>query len=203
MKQQEIRNIYTQKVTELLNQGYILFPDTMNGHQGEIAKVDLTDGKDIIRVLLNRDHRYLSESGFWGDTICLTIGKAPSDTQLRDEWIDNTIWNNRLDTLFQIEWADLERGTHTKGGERHWYTTLEEGARCTQKRRERYRTLATDTREELGDAYKSAALKWVRKQPRMKTCRLEDIGRMYRVRRTDGRRYFEIEARGQKMTIGR
>ena len=35
MKKQDIRNIYTQKVTELLNQGYTLFPDTMGGSQGE------------------------------------------------------------------------------------------------------------------------------------------------------------------------
>ena len=31
MKKQDIRNAYTQKVTELLNQGYTIFPDTMNG----------------------------------------------------------------------------------------------------------------------------------------------------------------------------
>ena len=201
MLKNDIRRIYTQKVTELLNQGYILFPDTMNGHQGEIAKVDLTDGKDIIRVLLNREHRYISEGGFWGDTVTLTIGKAPSDTQLRDEWIDNTIWNNRLETLFQIEWADLERGTHTRGGERHWYTTLEEGAQCTQKRRERYRASFTEAREELGDAYKSAALKWLRKQPRMKTCRLDDIEKMERVTHEDGTRRFEIRAKGQHFTL--
>ena len=44
MKKQDIRNIYTQKVTELLNQGYTIFPDTMNGSQGEIAHIDLTNG---------------------------------------------------------------------------------------------------------------------------------------------------------------
>ena len=61
--------------------------------------------------------------------------------------------------------------------------------------------------EELGTAYKSAALRWVKRQPRMKTCRLEDITAMRRIRRVshDGKyeRYFEIEARGQKFTLGR
>ena len=41
----------------------------------------------------------------------------------------------------------------------------------------------------------------------MKTCRLEDITAMRRIRRVshDGKyeRYFEIEARGQKLTLGR
>ena len=54
MKKQDIRNAYTQKVTELLNQGYTIFPDTMNGSQGEIAHIDLTNGSEIIRVLLER-----------------------------------------------------------------------------------------------------------------------------------------------------
>ena len=44
MKKQDIRRIYTQKVTELLTQGYTIYPDTMNGSQGEIAHIDLTDG---------------------------------------------------------------------------------------------------------------------------------------------------------------
>lgn len=35
MKKQDIRNIFTQKVTELLNQGYTIFPDTMGGSQGK------------------------------------------------------------------------------------------------------------------------------------------------------------------------
>ena len=56
MKKNEIRIAYTQKVNELLNQGYTIFPDTMNGSQGEIAHIDLTNGSEILRVLLERDH---------------------------------------------------------------------------------------------------------------------------------------------------
>ena len=56
MKKQDIRRIYTQKVTELLTQGYTIYPDTMNGSQGEIAHIDLTDGNEIVRVLLEKAH---------------------------------------------------------------------------------------------------------------------------------------------------
>ena len=67
MKKQDIRNIYTQKVTELLNQGYTIFPDTMNGSQGEIAHIDLTNGSEILRVLLTREHRWArDEDGYNG-----------------------------------------------------------------------------------------------------------------------------------------
>ena len=107
MKKQDIRNAYTQKVTELLNQGYTIFPDTMNGSQGEIAHIDLTNGSEILRVLLYRDHSWeRGEDGYIGDTVCLTVGKAAPDTRVFDNW-DGTIWNNRLEPRFEIKWAWL------------------------------------------------------------------------------------------------
>ncbi len=197
MFKNDIRRIYTEKVTELLNQGYTIFPDTMGGSQGEIAHIDLTDGSQILRVLLERGLCWSHiDDGFHGEVVTLTIGRAGADTWFGEHW-DGTIWNNRLEKIFEIRWAEI-----SSRGE-GWYTELDDAARIGHIRMERYRARAAGTREELGDAYKSAALKWVRKQPRMKTCKLEDIGRMYRARNGKGRRYFEIEARGQMFTLGR
>ena len=195
MKKQDIRNAYTQKLTELLNQGYTIFPDTMSGHQGEIAHIDLTDGKDIFRLLLNRDHRWeRGEGGYMGDTITLTFGKAGANTWVGENW-DGTVWNNRLEPLFQIEWADVNNRRN------HWYTTLEEGRRCQRLQYHRYRTRNAGMREEVSDALKSAALNWIRKQPRMKTCRLEDIETMIRIWDDEGKRHYEIVAKGKRYTI--
>ena len=51
------------------------------------------------------------------------------------------------------------------------------------------------------DALKSAALKWIQKQPRMKTCRLEDIETMIRIWNDEGKRRYEIVAKGKRYTI--
>ena len=197
MKKQDIRNIYTQKVTELLNQGYTIFPDTMSGHQGEIAHIDLSNGSEILRVLLCRGHHWeRGEEGYVGDTICLTVGKAAPDTRVFDNW-DGTVWNNRLESRFEIEWAWI-------GSNRHhdWYVDMDEGRRISALQWKRYRAQQTDRVEELGDAFKSAALKWLRKQPRMKTCKLEDIEKVLRVRgEIGGKRHFEIIAKGKRYTI--
>ena len=108
MKKQDIRNIYTQKVAELLNQGYTIFPDTMNGSQGEIAHIDLTNGSEILRVLLEREPIWSdTEDGFYGDAVTLTIGKAAEDTRVGNRW-DGTIWNHRLEHRFQIKWAEIK-----------------------------------------------------------------------------------------------
>ena len=162
MKKQDIRNAYTQKVTELLNQGYTIFPDTMNGSQGEIAHIDLTNGSEIIRVLLERGlcWSHISD-GFHGDVVTLTVGRAAADTWVGDRW-DGTIWNSRLEPSFQIKWAEVN------GRGEGWYST---------------------------------ALRWLRKQPKMKTCKLEDIEKMERVWNEDGKRRFEITAKGKRYTI--
>ena len=64
-------------------------------------------------------------------------------------------------------------------------------------RHSRWRNYNRELRKEVGDAYKSVALRWLRRQPRMKTCRLEDIDRMIRRTRSDGTACFEIEAKGK------
>ena len=104
----------------------------------------------------------------------------------------------------KAEQAAQELGHH-RGSRRgsDWYTTLEEGARIQEKQYARYKAQDSRIREELGQAFKSIALKWVRRQPRMKSCGLEDIERMERVIGCDGRRYFEIRAKGKTYTLGR
>ena len=196
MKKQDIRNLFTQKVTEFLNEGYTIFPDTMGGSQGEIAHIDLTNGSEILRVLLYRsNHWERGEDGYIGETIHLMVGKAGPDTRVYNNW-DGTIWNKYLEPRFQIEWAWIGRDTPSE-----WFTTLEEGRHISKLQFERYKAQHTDRVEVLGDAYKSAALKWLRKQPRMKTCKLEDIEQVQRVWSDFGTRRFEIIAKGKRYTI--
>ena len=194
MKKQDIRRIYTEKVTELLNQGWTIFPDTMNGSQGEIAHIDLTDGSEIRRVLLERDtHWDRMAGGYCGDVIRLTVGKAGADTWVGSTW-DGTVWNNRLEPIFQIEWAWLGRRRNSD-----WYVSLEEGRAAHQKQLDRYRNHDRNDRmvyTDLPEACKSAALRWVQKQPRMKTAKLSDIEQVRKVT-YEGKTHYEIKAKGR------
>ena len=194
MKKQDIRKIYTEKVTELLNQGWTIFPDTMNGSQGEIAHIDLTDGSEIRRVLLERDtHWDRIDGGYCGDVIRLTVGKAGLDTWVGNTW-DGTVWNNRLEPIFQIEWAWLGSRRNSD-----WYVSLEEGRAAHQKQLERYRNHDRYDRmvyTDLPEACKSAALRWVQKQPRMKTAKLSDIEQVRKVT-YEGKTHYEIKAKGR------
>lgn len=192
MTKQDIRSLFSQKISELHAQGYEFYPDTMAGSQGEIAHVDLTNGSEIVRVLLTREFSHSED--FYGDTVTLRIGKATPDYRVHWECM---IWNQKLEIRFEIKFAEITED---------YYVDLKTAAEIQRKRRSRweakdYTQKRGTTREELGTAFKSTALHWLRKQPRMKSAKLEDIEKMERVIRPNGKRSFEIKARGKTFEI--
>ena len=53
MKSAEINAIYAAKAAEYLAAGYTINTNSMNGSQGEIAKIDFRKGDEVIRLMLN------------------------------------------------------------------------------------------------------------------------------------------------------
>lgn len=106
MKKADLNTIFTAKVTEYLAKGYTIYTDSMAGHQGEIAKVDLTNGEEVIRILLEDGPVWDKVTGIYYDRVySVKVGRA---TEL--SW-DNTIWNNKLEILdqedyYQPSWED-------------------------------------------------------------------------------------------------
>ena len=52
MKYADINRRFTEIVAEWLAKGYSINTASMSGSQGETAKIDLTDGKEIVRILV-------------------------------------------------------------------------------------------------------------------------------------------------------
>ena len=187
MNKNDINRLFTEQVAALLAQGYQIHPSTMGGSQGEIAHVDLTNGEEILRVLIERACCF---GDSYGDYITIRVGK--NTDALYGHW-DDTIWNGRLEVRFEIKLAQISA---------NYFVTPEEAAPMARKRYERYERTRrpydfTVESRELGDAYKSVALRWLRHQPKMKTCRLEDIGRMVKEVYRDGTSSYQITAKGK------
>lgn len=201
MTKQDIRNIYTQKVTELLSKGYTIFPDTMSGHQGEIAHIDLSNGDEIIRVLLEcKQDISLEEDGYTGDIIRLVVGRAGEDTRLSDCWA-GLIWNQRLEIIEELKWAYIESKRY-----HDWYVSIEEGKRIKKVQRERrkiksgndkFSHISLDHLELEGDKYKEIAKKWLKKNG---VKRISGDIRITHVRSEYGNR-FEISAGAKSFTF--
>lgn len=187
MKIQDIRRLYTEQVANLLAQGYTLYPDTMSGSQGEIAHIDLSNGSEILRVLLHE------VSDFGGDTYnghtVITVGKCTDEIR---EGRYSTIWNNHLEVRSEIRLAKITDS---------WFTTDEDSRLASEKRYSRWKLRDTPKPRDLGDAFKSVGLRWLRRQPGMKTCKLEHIEWMRLVTSTQGTTHFEIRAKGRTYSI--
>lgn len=194
-KKQDIDRIFTETVAGLLAQGYQINPATMNGSQGEIAHIDLIKGDEIIRVLL--DHS--AGRGEKPDGFRLIVGRNTDRIRMNCfDTLGNTIWNNRLEILSEIEFCQI--------GE-NYYTDAETGKSIQKKRRARWEARHESVRRELPDAFKCAALKYVQRQPRMKSCKLSDVTRVTRVNRsswgevTPALYGYEIEAKNKTFLL--
>ena len=190
MNRNDITSLYTNEVNRLLAQGYQIHPYTMGGSQGEVAHIDLTNGSEILRVLLDRGSSY---DGF-NDIITITVGR--NTDRIRNGWTE-TIWNNTLEILSQIKLAKVTE---------NYFVTPEEAEGIQQKRFDRYRNRGsrydwTVERRELGTAYKSIALRWLKKQPRMKTARLDDIQTLVKETHRDGTFCYKITAKGHDFNL--
>ena len=180
MNKDDISRIYTSKIAELLSAGYQINPWTMSGSQGEIAKVDLTNGSETIRVLIETSREFPI-----GKIVTITIGRVVEQGEL-------TIWNHHLEVCSQIKFAEIAED---------YYTTYDEGVKIGEKRVQRRRRCVNWSSQDLSDAYKRIALRWIQRKPHMKSCKLKDIESMTRWMDECGRNRYYITAKGKRFTI--
>ena len=130
MKYDAINKRYSEIVAEWLGKGYVINTMTMGGSQGEIAKVDLTDGKEIIRIMCNNFHAY---SPSYLDGISIIVGRAQDEIKPHRDGGHDTIWNSRLEFLNVEQFFKI--GENRNGG---WYGTREEAQAAKAIDLERY-----------------------------------------------------------------
>lgn len=99
MKFIDINREITAAASSYMAQGYYINAGTMGGSQGEVAHIDLTNGTEIIRVLLTTFNNYLGTEGVY---ICEACG---TDEALRDwggnvkplsDWVLVRVYNGDL-----------------------------------------------------------------------------------------------------------
>ena len=104
MKHTEIEAIFTAKVTEYITKGYTFNLTTMAGSQGEIGKVDLRKGNEVIRVILQNKNDYDREARVEREMVVLTVGRSTEDV-IRDnrpfDTMGPTFWNNKMEVIEQ------------------------------------------------------------------------------------------------------
>lgn len=96
MKYSDINKMFTTEVNKYLAQGYRFNTASMNGSQGELAKVDLTNGTEIIRIVARTFSKEWDKQG-----VELFVGRVAEKESIRPDvaYCVNTIWNGRLEQV--------------------------------------------------------------------------------------------------------
>lgn len=130
MKYKEINRKYTEIVQEWMAKGYVINTSTMSGHQGEIAKIDLTNGIAIIRVSIH------SFSNFRLDTsgVKILVGRSFNDATPHNQTNYDTIWTDRMENISTESFYKLCASRFAED----WYGTEEEAKAAADKRFKRW-----------------------------------------------------------------
>lgn len=198
----DINKRFTEVVTEYIAKGYYFNVASMAGHQGEVGKVDLTDGKEIIRILLDS----FADHDEYIDGITLIVGRVGVEdmrgTRPNSSTKFDTIWNNHLEIISEEKFYQV--GSENRCGSK-CYGTPEEARAARKKSMERYRNKNTHYGPEekvLPEAAKQIVLNFVKRQPRCKSTKLDDIEKVYSVTYRDGLKHYYVEAKGKRFKLG-
>lgn len=131
MKYIDINQKFTEAVNEYLAHGYYINTNTMGGSQGEIAHIDLTNGTEIIRVLLQRFSGDMATDG----GVELLVGRVTDNVHPNEARERQTIWNDRLEVVSSEKFYTLSGSADDEP----FYGTEIEAKSATRKRIDRYK----------------------------------------------------------------
>lgn len=129
MKYSDINKRYTEIVTEYMTKGYTINTASMSGSQGEVAKIDLTDGNEIIRIRIASFSDWKANvEGFE-----IIVGKSTDNVKPNSNETFGTIWDKHLEIIHSERFYQISREY------RHdYYSTEEDAKRASEVRFERY-----------------------------------------------------------------
>ena len=131
MKYADINHRYTEIVAEYMGKGYTINTISMGGSQGETCKIDLTNGTEIVRIMVDTFSDWKNSL----EGVEIVVGKVmDADVRPHNNSGWNTIWNNRLDIItserFYKIGEDRRHGT--------FYGSMVEAKAVVTIRRSRY-----------------------------------------------------------------
>lgn len=141
MKYADINKKYTAIIAEYLAKGYTINTRSMCGSQGDYAHIDLTDGTEVIRILVDTFHEWDKLSL---DGLEIIVGRADSEVIPNCENDYHTLWNSKLDIISRERFYEI--GADRRHGK--FYGTLEKATAAQQLKVRRYIAKHQDSKSE-------------------------------------------------------
>lgn len=202
MLRKDIENVYTDTIKDYLNKGYRIYYPTMGGSQGEIAKIDLTNDKEVIRILLGSKTEHYGEHPIhkYMDLDYLTIIVGRNTDKLRGNSFSDIIWNEHLELISEIRFYKIGRRNNS------FFGTKQEAIDAMCKYYERFDFRDLYSRDEIifSDKAKEIILPWVKRQKKCKSVNVKQIDEVKKViyyNRKNIEVHYYVKAKGQVFKI--
>ena len=169
MKFAGIEARFTEVVGGYMANGYTLNARTMGGTQGEIAKVDLCKGNDLIRVYIARG----CDSDLFCDIVELVVGRCKACN--KKDRIEFIVWNSKLEVLLKETYWDV---SYKAGSD--WYVSKEEAFAGRKLHYARSNARRVRNCYVFGDKAREIVLPKLRTIKGFKRAKVDTIQRVYR-----------------------
>ena len=205
MLRKDIDKIFTDTIKIYLDDGFYIYSNTMGGHQGEIAKVDLFDGKNFRRVLMNSGSEYTTTDNNRRidlEYISIIVG---INTDKLYGTAHEIVWNEHLEILSVRKYYRI--GETWNG---NCFGSKEEAIIAKLKHYKRLSinpdALPYDKTIIFSDKAKKIVLSYMQRQKKCSSITLKQIDKVYKrisINRKTGKEkvYWCIEAKGQLYQI--
>ena len=198
MFRKDIENLYTDTIKEYLDNGYRIYYSTMGGSQGEIAKIDLTNDKEVIRILLCSKTEYYREHPIHKymdlDYLTIIVGRN-TDKLIGDSFVD-IIWNQHLELISELRVYKIGRKNNS------FFGTKQEAIDAMCKHYERFKFKSFNWAEERieinSNEAKRIVLPFVKRQYKCKSATVKDIEKIEKVIPKNGKVYYMVQVKGKR-----
>ena len=202
MFRKDIENVYTNTIKEYMDKGYRIYYSTMGGSQGEIAKIDLTNDKEVIRILINSKVEHYREHPIhkYMDLDYLTIIVGRNTDKLWRNSFSDIIWNKHLELISEIRFYKIGRKNNS------FFGTKQEAidAICKYYERFDFRDLYSKDEIIFSDKAKEIILPWIKRQKKCKSVNIKQIEEVKKViyyNRKNIEVHYFVKAKGQVFKI--
>ena len=130
MKFSEINKRFTELTAEYIAKGYTFNASTMSGHQGEIAKVDLTNGTEIIRIVIDNTR---SKDDFWIEGVSVIVCRCTDEVKPNKADRFATFWTQNAEVIYEETYFEISRNSREP-----FYGTYEEALAARELSHKRY-----------------------------------------------------------------
>lgn len=194
---EDVNKEFTNIVNGYLNKGFTISATTMSGTQGEHAKVDLTDGKDVVRVMINNRDRWARGDYLYGLEITAALFKGRCNNNF-DTF--NTLWNSKGEVIKTVTFYEIGQDKH---GYRRYTRQKAFAVEANNKARNRARWYVAYTDE---TAIKDAAhikrvVEICKEHKGYKSIQAKDIVEISRINRKNGTMSYMVRFSGTRKPL--